>query len=88
MRARTAARVCGWAVPLASAIPLPALACPACYSATGPRVLLMYYASTIALSLLPFAIVGAIAGLVLLLKRQLREDAEAAAASSESHSGL
>ena len=61
---------------LAAAVPLPALACPNCYASSGPRVLLMYYVSTIALSLMPFAIVGAIAGLTIFLKRKLREDAQ------------
>jgi hypothetical protein len=36
----------------------------------------MYYLSTVALTLMPFAIVGAIVGLSWFLKRQLREDAE------------
>jgi hypothetical protein len=81
MRRRVAARVHGWVLTLAVAVPLPALACPNCYSASGPRVLLMYYLSTAALTVMPFAIIGAIVGLAMFFKRQLQEDAEATVAA-------
>lgn len=61
---------------LATVLPQPGLACPSCYASSGPRVLFMYYVSTIALSLMPFAIVGAIFGLTRFFKHQLEEDAE------------
>ena len=70
-------KVRGWAVALGTVAPLPALACPNCYGASGPRVLVMYYVSAIGLSLLPFLIVGVIGGLGMVLKRQLQADAEA-----------
>jgi hypothetical protein len=73
---RTTISIGRWATTVAAGVPLPALACPNCYSSSGPRVLLMYYLSTLALSVMPFAIVGTIAGLAAFLKRQLQEDAE------------
>jgi hypothetical protein len=48
-----------------------AAACPSCYGSSESKVLDTYYLSTVMLSLLPFALVAAIAGLGWLLARQL-----------------
>ena len=69
---RRLSTIAGWLFAVA-ALPLPAAACPACYGASGPRVLLSYYLSTILLSLLPFAIVGTIVAVALNLRRQIRQ---------------
>jgi hypothetical protein len=76
MQLRSKAWKLGRALAVSTVVPLPALACPNCYAASGPRVLLMYYLSAIGLSLMPFAIIGAIVGLTVFLKRQLQQDAE------------
>jgi len=44
--------------------------CPVCFGAGDDNVLWFYYLSTVMLSLLPFAIVGTIAAVVLWLRRQ------------------
>ena len=49
--------------------PAAALACPACYSSLGSRLLNTYYLSAIFLSLLPFAVVIT----VLVVGRSLRQ---------------
>jgi hypothetical protein len=48
-----------------------AAACPSCYGSLESKVLDTYYLSTVMLSLLPFALVAAIATLGWLLARQL-----------------
>ncbi|MBI4518985.1 MAG: hypothetical protein HY699_24605 [Deltaproteobacteria bacterium] len=50
----------------------PALACPNCYGSSDSRVLDTYYFSTVMLSLLPFAIMAAIAALGWCLTRPPR----------------
>ena len=61
------------AVAAIALLPLPAAACPNCYGASNPKVLFSYYLSAIALSLLPFIIVGTIGGVIWSLQRRLRE---------------
>lgn len=48
-----------------------AIACPSCYGSVEKNVLDTYYMSAVALSLLPFGIVGTIAILGWLLAREL-----------------
>ncbi len=59
-------------------LPAAAGACPLCYGSSAPQVLNAYYLSTAVLSLLPFAIVGAIGLLALRMLRraQAATDAE------------
>jgi hypothetical protein len=53
-----------------------AAACPSCYGSAASKVLDTYYLSTVMLSLLPFAVVAAIAGLGWLLARTLSAPAD------------
>ncbi len=57
-------------------LPAAAAACPLCYGSSAPQVLNAYYLSTAVLSLLPFAIIGAIG---LVAARMLRRSPAAAA---------
>ena len=52
--------------------PVAAVACPMCYGSSSSRVLDTYYLSTLMLSLLPFCILGVIAGVALHMKRRAR----------------
>ncbi len=47
-----------------------ALACPVCFDAANPNVVEEYRRSTMFLSLLPFGIVGGIAGIAAYLARR------------------
>ena len=46
-------------------------ACPNCFGSTDKKVLYTYYVSAIFLSIMPFAIIGSIAGWLLLQKRRI-----------------
>jgi len=59
------------AIALAPAI---AAACPACFGASSARTIAAYYASTMLLSLMPFALIGGVI-LAAYLMRNSREDA-------------
>ncbi len=65
---------------MVAALPGAAHACPLCYGSSAPQVLNAYYLSTAVLSLLPFAIVGAIG---LLAVRMLRRAQAAVSDGSE-----
>ena len=52
-------------------LPSVAAACPACFGASDARTLSAYYASTILLSLMPFALIGGvILGVYLMRNRE------------------
>ena len=51
-------------------MPSVALACPNCYAASGRRALLAYYASTMLLSLMPFALIGGVILAVFLMRNR------------------
>lgn len=53
-------------------VPTAARACPKCFESSGPRVLDAYYLSTALLSLLPFAIIGAVGLIASRLARRAR----------------
>ncbi len=54
----------------ASTLPSIAAACPACFGASDARTISAYYASTMLLSLMPFALIGGvILGVVLMRNR-------------------
>lgn len=50
--------------------PAVALACPVCFAAGGPRAYLAYYISTVLLSAMPFALIGAAIGAAYLLRNR------------------
>jgi hypothetical protein len=54
-------------------VPAVCLACPACYSSLGSRLLHSYYLSTIVLSILPFAIVCGLIAAGRSLRRRFRD---------------
>lgn len=50
--------------------PALALACPVCFAAAGSRAYLAYYVSTVLLSTMPFALIGAAIGAAYLLRNR------------------
>jgi hypothetical protein len=53
--------------------PVAARACPMCYESSRPGVLSAYYLSTALLTLLPFAIFGAVAFVAFRIAHRARE---------------
>ena len=53
-----------------------ALACANCIAASSQRTIAAYYASTMLLSLMPFALIGGIVGAVYLMGRRQRARAD------------
>lgn len=53
-------------------IPVAAQACPVCFASADDRVIFAFYATTLFLTVMPFAIVGSILGWLFYLKRQAR----------------
>lgn len=54
-------------------LPSIAAACPACFGASDARTISAYYASTVLLSLMPFALIGGvILGVYLMRNREGR----------------
>ncbi len=51
-------------------LPSFALACPNCYAASSHRTIVAYYASTMLLSLMPFALIVGIVGAVFLMRNR------------------
>ncbi len=51
-------------------LPSLALACPLCFAASGSRAYLAYYISTVLLSTMPFALIGAVIGTAYLLRNR------------------
>jgi hypothetical protein len=73
-RRRTRSRLVGTGlILLFLANPLAALACPNCYASSDTRVLHTYYLSAFILTLLPFAIIGAILFIARRVGRASRE---------------
>ncbi len=63
-------------IPLAELAPSIANACPVCFAAGGSRAYLAYYISTILLSTMPFALIGAAIGTAYLLRNRRKHSAE------------
>ena len=51
-------------------LPSVALACPNCYAASSQRTILAYYASTMLLTLMPFALIGGVILGVFLMRNR------------------
>ena len=51
-------------------LPSVALACPNCYAASSQRTILAYYASTMLLTLMPFALIGGVILAVFLMRNR------------------
>ena len=51
-------------------LPSMAAACPACFGASDARTISAYYASTMLLSLMPFAAIGLVVGGVYLMRNR------------------
>ncbi len=51
-------------------VPRIALACPLCFAAGGPRAYFAYYISTVLLSAMPFALIGAVIAAAYLLRNR------------------
>lgn len=62
-------------------LPAAAAACPVCYGASDPQVLSAYYATTIALLLLPLLLVG---GFALWISRASRRVAARGVCAADS----
>jgi uncharacterized BrkB/YihY/UPF0761 family membrane protein len=60
---------------VAELMPGIAAACPACYAASDARTISAYYASTMLLSLMPFALIGGVI-LAVFLMRDRESDSE------------
>ena len=55
---------------VAMLLPSVALACPNCYAASSQRTILAYYASTMLLTLMPFALIGGVILAVFLMRNR------------------
>ena len=55
---------------VAMLLPSVALACPNCYAASGSRTILAYYASTMLLTIMPFALIGGVILGVFLMRNR------------------
>jgi hypothetical protein len=51
-------------------LPSVALACANCYAASSKQTILAYYASTMLLSLMPFALIGGVIVAVLVMRNR------------------
>jgi len=51
-------------------LPSVALACPNCYAASSQRTIMAYYASTMLLTLMPFALIGGVILAVFLMRNR------------------
>lgn len=51
-------------------LPSAALACPNCYAASSQRTIMAYYASTMLLTLMPFALIGGVILAVFLMRNR------------------
>jgi hypothetical protein len=59
---------------VASALmPKVAAACPACFAASDNRTLAAYYASTLLLSLMPFALIGGVVLAAYLMRTRVSD---------------
>ncbi|HLI82207.1 MAG TPA: hypothetical protein VKV03_19605 [Candidatus Binataceae bacterium] len=54
----------------AQLLPGIAAACPACFAASGARTISAYYASTMLLSLMPFALLGGVVLAAYLMRNR------------------
>ncbi len=55
---------------VAALLPSIAAACPACFGASNARTISAYYASTVLLSLMPFALIGGVILAVYLMRNR------------------
>jgi hypothetical protein len=61
----------------AALMPRVAAACPACFAASNARTVSAYYASTMLLSLMPFALIGGVVLAAYLMRNGSSEASEA-----------
>ncbi|HLX36172.1 MAG TPA: hypothetical protein VKR29_00170 [Candidatus Binataceae bacterium] len=54
-------------------MPKVAAACPACFAASDNRTLAAYYASTLLLSLMPFALIGGVVLAAYLMRTRVSD---------------